>query len=50
MTGERNATTLRDRHVKLHGDPLELAYRGKSGVARRVPIVPAREGAQVRIL
>ena len=31
QNGSYGATTLRDRHAKIHGDTLELAYRGKSG-------------------
>ncbi|HEY6036271.1 MAG TPA: hypothetical protein VIV58_18470, partial [Kofleriaceae bacterium] len=36
QNGSYGATTLRDRHAKIHGDTLELAYRGKSGVPRRI--------------
>ena len=40
--GSYGATTLRDRHAKIHGDTLELAFRGKSGIARRVRITDRR--------
>jgi DNA topoisomerase-1 len=36
--GSYGATTLRGRHVRIHGDTIELAYRGKSGIPRRVRI------------
>ena len=36
QNGSYGATTLQDRHAKFHGDTLELAYRGKSGVQRRI--------------
>ncbi len=36
--GTYGATTLRDRHAKFHGTTLELAYRGKSGVDRRIRV------------
>ncbi|HEY0480748.1 MAG TPA: hypothetical protein VGD37_24710 [Kofleriaceae bacterium] len=42
------ATTLRDRHVKLRGGTLELAYRGKSGVERRVRITDRRLAKIIR--
>ncbi len=40
--GSYGATTLRDRHAKFTGGTLELAYRGKSGVERRVRISDRR--------
>jgi len=46
--GSYGATTLRDRHVKLRGDSLELAYRGKSGVARRVRVTDRRLARIIR--
>jgi DNA topoisomerase-1 len=46
--GSYGATTLRTRHVRLHGDIVELAYRGKSGVARRVRISDRRLANIVR--
>lgn len=42
------ATTLRGRHARIHGDTLELSYRGKSGVARRVRITDRRLARIVR--
>jgi DNA topoisomerase-1 len=42
------ATTLRDRHAKIRGDTVELAYRGKSGVARRVTLTDRRLARIVR--
>ncbi|HEY0191985.1 MAG TPA: hypothetical protein VGC42_12785 [Kofleriaceae bacterium] len=38
QNGSYGATTLRSRHVRIHGNTLELSYRGKSGVARKVKI------------
>ena len=46
--GSYGATTLRDRHASFHGDTLELAYRGKSGIARRVKITDRRLATIVR--
>jgi DNA topoisomerase-1 len=48
QNGSYGATTLRDRHARIHGDTLELAYRGKSGVARRVRITDRRLARIVR--
>jgi len=42
QNGSYGATTLRDRHAHIHGDTLELAYRGKAGIARRVRITDRR--------
>jgi DNA topoisomerase I len=42
------ATTLRDHHARIHGDTLELAYRGKGGLARRVRITDRRLARIVR--
>src|SRR5438874_11915527 len=36
------ATTLRDRHVRVHGDTLELAFRGKSGIAQHTRVTDRR--------
>jgi len=36
--GTYGATTLQDRHAKFKGNTLELAYRGKSGVARHIKV------------
>jgi DNA topoisomerase-1 len=40
--GSYGATTLRDRHARFHGDTLELAYRSKGGIARRVRVSDRR--------
>jgi DNA topoisomerase-1 len=42
------ATTLRDRHARIRGDTLELAYRGKGGLARRARITDRRLARIVR--
>jgi DNA topoisomerase I len=42
------ATTLRDRHARIRGDTLELAYRGKGGIARRVRVNDRRLARIVR--
>jgi DNA topoisomerase I len=42
------ATTLRDRHARIRGDTLELAYRGKGGLARRIRITDRRLARIVR--
>jgi DNA topoisomerase I len=42
------ATTLRDRHARIRGDTLELAYRSKGGIARRVRIADRRLARIVR--
>ncbi len=42
------ATTLHNRHAKVHGDTLELSYRGKSGIDRRVKITDRRLAQIVR--
>jgi len=46
--GSYGATTLRDRHARIRGDTLELAYRGKGGVPRRVRITDRRLARIVR--
>jgi DNA topoisomerase-1 len=46
--GSYGATTLRDRHVKVRGDKLELAYRGKSGVVRHVAVTDRRLARIIR--
>jgi len=46
--GSYGATTLQDRHAKFHGDTLELAFRGKSGVQRRVVLTDRRLARIVR--
>src|SRR6185312_5335948 len=46
--GSYGATTLRDRHATIRGDTIELAYRGKAGVARRVKLTDKRLARIVR--
>ena len=36
--GSYGATTLEDRHARISGSTLELVYRGKSGVMRRIKV------------
>jgi DNA topoisomerase-1 len=48
QNGSYGATTLRDRHARIRGDTLELAYRGKGGLARRVRITDRRLARIVR--
>lgn len=42
------ATTLTNRHARVHGDTLELAYRGKAGVPRKVRVTDRRLARIVR--
>ncbi len=46
--GSYGATTLRNRHARVTGDTLVLAYRGKSGVDRRVRVTDRRLANIVR--
>ncbi|CAN5773164.1 DNA topoisomerase IB [soil metagenome] len=46
--GSYGATTLQDRHAKFHGDTLELAYRAKGGIDRRVKVTNRRLARIVR--
>jgi DNA topoisomerase-1 len=46
--GSYGATTLQDRHAKFRGDTLELAYKGKSGIQRRVRLTDRRLARIVR--
>ena len=46
--GSYGATTLRDRHARIRGDTLELSYRGKSGIERRVRLTDRRLARIVR--
>jgi DNA topoisomerase I len=46
--GSYGATTLRDRHAHLRGHTLELSYRGKGGVRRRVRVTDRRLAGIVR--
>jgi len=38
QNGTYGATTLQNRHVTIRGSRIELAYRGKSGIARHVEV------------
>jgi len=42
------ATTLRDHHARIRGDTLELAYRGKGGIERRIRMTDRRLARIVR--
>jgi DNA topoisomerase-1 len=42
------ATTLRDQHARVHGDTLELAFRGKGGLERRVRVTDRKLARIVR--
>jgi DNA topoisomerase-1 len=46
--GSYGATTLRDRHARVHGDTLELVYRGKGGLTRHVRVTDRRLARIVR--
>jgi DNA topoisomerase I len=46
--GSFGATTLRDRHATIRGNTVELAYRGKSGIERRVKLTDKRLARIVR--
>ncbi|HEY4059153.1 MAG TPA: hypothetical protein VGM39_21200 [Kofleriaceae bacterium] len=46
--GSYGATTLQDRHATFHGDTLELAYRAKGGIARRVQVTDRKLARIVR--
>lgn len=48
QNGSYGVTTLQDRHAKFHGDTLELSYRGKSGVQRRITLTDRRLARIVR--
>jgi DNA topoisomerase-1 len=48
QNGSYGATTLRDRHAKIQGGTLELSYRGKSGIMRKVRIADSRLAKIVR--
>jgi DNA topoisomerase-1 len=48
QNGSYGATTLQDRHAKIHGNTLELSYRGKSGVQRKVVLTDGRLARIVR--
>ncbi len=46
--GSYGATTLRDRHARIRGATLELAYRAKGGLPRRVRMTDRRLARIVR--
>jgi DNA topoisomerase-1 len=46
--GSYGATTLRNRHARVHGDTLELAFRAKGGILRRVRVADRRLARVVR--
>jgi DNA topoisomerase I len=48
QNGSYGATTLRDRHARFHGDTLELSYRGKSGIVRKIRVADRRLAKIVR--
>ncbi|HEU0034124.1 MAG TPA: DNA topoisomerase IB, partial [Kofleriaceae bacterium] len=48
QNGSYGATTLRDHHAKIKGDTLELAYRGKGGIDRRIKLTDRRLARIVR--
>ncbi len=41
-------TTLRNRHVAVHGDVIEFEFRGKHGIRHRVTVADPRTAAVVR--
>lgn len=47
QNGSYGATTLRNHHVKIRGTTLELSYRGKSGIERRIQL---RDGKLAKIV
>lgn len=48
QNGSYGATTLRDRHVHIRGGTLELAFRAKGGLERRVRVSDRRLARIVR--
>lgn len=46
--GSYGATTLEVRHLRLHGAHIDLSYRGKSGIRRRVHLEDAALAAVMR--
>lgn len=46
--GSFGLTTLRNRHARIHGDRIQLSFRGKSGVARNLSLADARVARIVR--
>jgi len=41
-------TTLRNRHVAVHGDVIEFEFRGKHGIRHRITVADPRAAAVVR--
>jgi DNA topoisomerase I len=48
QNGSYGATTLLDRHATIRGPVIKLAYRGKSGILRRIRLVDQRLATIVR--
>jgi DNA topoisomerase-1 len=46
--GSYGATTLQDRHATVRGHTLELAYKGKNGIARHIELTDRRLARIVR--
>jgi DNA topoisomerase-1 len=46
--GSYGATTLRDRHAKIRGSTIELAYRAKGGIDRHIKLTDKRLAGIVR--
>lgn len=46
--GSYGATTLQDRHAKITGSTLELSYKGKSNIQRRIKLTDRRLARIVR--
>ena len=42
QNGSYGATTLRDHHARIKGDTLELSYRAKGGIDRRIKLTDRR--------
>jgi len=48
QNGSYGATTLRDRHAKIRGSKIVLAYRAKGGIDRRIELADRRLASIVR--
>ena len=48
QNGSYGATTLRDRHAKIRGSTIELAYRAKGGIDRHIKLTDRKLAAIVR--
>ncbi|HLL22063.1 MAG TPA: hypothetical protein VK427_08025 [Kofleriaceae bacterium] len=48
QNGSYGATTLRDRHAKIRGSTIELAYRAKGGIQRHIKMTDRRLANIVR--